>query len=78
MGFVKGLAKAAAGAAAGVTVVTALPLFGAVGAITAVGLIVGSVVGAAAGLADEVLEAKKDSTLGESRQPVVKRRNNSK
>jgi hypothetical protein len=60
MGFVRGLVKVAAGAAAGVTVVTALPIFGAVGAITAAGLVVGSVLGAAAGVADEVLEARKD------------------
>ena len=59
MSFVRGLVKAAAGAGAGVAVVTALPVFGAVGAITAAGLVVGSVLGAAAGVADEVLETKK-------------------
>jgi hypothetical protein len=54
MGWVRGLAKAAAGAGAGVALVTALPVFGAVGTITAVGLVVGSLVGAAAGALDEV------------------------
>ncbi len=77
MGFVKGLVKAAAGAGAGVAVVTALPLFGAVGAITAVGLVVGSVLGAAAAVADEVVEARKDSSRGEGTQPVAKRRSKS-
>lgn len=78
MGFVKGLAKAAAGAVTGVTVVTALPLFGAVGAITAGGLIVGSLLGAVAGVADEVLETKKDGAPAKRTQRVVKRRNKPK
>jgi hypothetical protein len=34
-------------------------VFGAVGAITAVGMAVGSIVGAAAGIADEVWDQKK-------------------
>jgi hypothetical protein len=59
MGFVSGLLKVTVGAAAGVAAVTALPLFGAVGTITAVGIAVGAVVGAAAGVADEVIESKK-------------------
>lgn len=62
MGFVRGLVKLAAGAGAGVAVVTALPVFGAVGAVTAAGLVVGSLLGAAAGAADEVFESRKDGT----------------
>jgi hypothetical protein len=42
MGFVTGLFKVVAGAAAGVAAVTALPVFGALGAITATGVAVGS------------------------------------
>ena len=62
MGMVRGLAKVAAGAGAGVAVITALPVFGAVGAITATGLVVGSLIGAAAGLADEIIEAKRTTS----------------
>jgi hypothetical protein len=60
MSFISGLGKVAAGAAAGVLAVTALPFFGAVGAITATGMAVGSLVGAAAGVADELLGEPKD------------------
>jgi hypothetical protein len=59
MGFISGLLKITKGAAIGVAAVTALPIFGAVGTITAVGIAVGAVVGAAAGIADEVMENKK-------------------
>ena len=58
MEFVSGLIKVATGATAGVAVVTALPIFGAAGAITATGIAVGSTLGAAAGIADEI--KKKD------------------
>jgi len=54
MGFISGLLKVTAGAAAGIAAVTALPIFGAVGAITSTGIVVGSLVGGAAGAADEV------------------------
>ena len=77
MSFVRGLVKVAAGAGAGVAVVTALPIFGAVGAITATGLVVGSVLGAAAGVADEVFESKRDNVRGGNSQRAVKRRNSS-
>jgi hypothetical protein len=60
MSFIGGLGKVAAGAAAGVLAVTALPVFGAVGAITATGMAVGSLVGAAAGVADELLGEPKE------------------
>ena len=59
MTFVSCLIKVAKGAAVGVTAVTALPIFGAVGTITAAGIIVGAAVGAVAGVADEVIETKK-------------------
>lgn len=59
MGFVSGLLRVATGAAAGVAAVTALPIFGAAGAITAAGIAVGTAVGAAAGIADEIMESKK-------------------
>ena len=59
MGFVSGLLKVAAGAVAGVAAITALPIFGAVGTITATGIAVGSVLGGAAGAADEVLSEEE-------------------
>lgn len=52
MSLVHGLVRAAKGAAAGVALITALPIFGAVGTITAVGVVVGSLAGAAAGVVD--------------------------
>ena len=61
MGFVSGLLKIAAGAGAGIVAVTALPVFGAVGAITATGIVVGSVVGAVAGAADEIKDNMKSN-----------------
>jgi hypothetical protein len=59
MSYTDGLVKMAAGAGAGVLAITALPVFGAVGAITATGLVVGSLVGAAAGVADELASKRK-------------------
>ncbi len=56
MGFLSAIGKAIVGAGTGVLLVTALPVFGAVGAITAAGVAVGSVVGAAAGAADGLKE----------------------
>ncbi len=60
MSFVSGLMKVVKGATVGVAAVTALPIFGAVGTITAAGIAVGATVGAIAGIADELLESKKD------------------
>lgn len=74
MSSVRGLVKVAAGAGAGVAVVTALPIFGAVGAITATGLVVGSLLGAAAGVADEVAENKKEKTGSGKSRAAAKRR----
>lgn len=59
MSFLNVMVKATIGAAAGVALVTALPVFGAVGAITATGLAVGSSGGAAAGAADAINEDKE-------------------
>lgn len=59
MSFISGLIKAAKGAAVGVAAVTALPIFGAVGTITAAGIVVGAAVGTIAGIADEMIESKK-------------------
>jgi len=59
MGMVKTLKTMAESAAVGVALLTALPVFGAVGAITATGVVVGSVLGAAAGLWD----AKRQKSL---------------
>jgi len=56
MSLVSGLFKVAKGAAVGVAAVTALPIFGAVGSITALGIVIGATVGAVAGVADEVIE----------------------
>ena len=58
MGIVTALGRMAVGAAAGVALVTALPLFGAVGTVTALGLTVGSLIGAAGGVVDEVRSNK--------------------
>lgn len=68
MSFVSGLIKVAKGAAIGVAAVTALPIFGAVGTITAAGLIVGAAVGAVAGVADEVIESKRARSKSVSRR----------
>lgn len=51
IGFLK---KVVAGAVTGVAVVTALPIMGTVGTITATGLVVSSVAGAALGAVDAV------------------------
>ena len=59
MGMVSGLTKVAKGAVVGVAAITALPVFGAVGAITATGVAVGAIIGAVAGIADEVIDEKK-------------------
>jgi len=77
MSFVRGLIKVATGAGAGIAVVTALPVFGAIGAITATGLVIGSILGAAAGVADTVLEAKHDNANRTGVQRKVKRRDRS-
>lgn len=54
MSFIETLEDMVKGAAVGVAAVTALPIFGAIGAITATGVVVGSTVGAAAALADKL------------------------
>lgn len=58
MTFISGLLRVAAGAAAGVAAVTALPIFGVAGTITAAGVAVGSLVGGIAGAADEINSEK--------------------
>ncbi len=62
MSLVSGLFKVAKGAAVGVAAVTALPIFGAVGSITALGIVIGATVGAVAGVADEVIENKNSES----------------
>jgi hypothetical protein len=52
MSFIDTLKGIAQGATVGVIAVTALPLFGAVGTITAVGTVVGATVGGIAGAID--------------------------
>jgi hypothetical protein len=54
MSFLGALQKIVIGAPLGVLAVVALPVFGAVGTITAVGIAVGSVLGAAGGVMDEL------------------------
>jgi len=54
MSFLNALQKIVIGVPLGVLVVTALPVFGAVGTITAAGVAVGSALGAAAGVIDEI------------------------
>jgi hypothetical protein len=56
MSLVSIMFKAAKGAAAGVALLTVLPVFGAVGTITAAGLAVGSILGAIAGVFDGMRE----------------------
>ncbi len=73
MSFVRGLIKVATGAGAGIAVVTALPVFGAIGAITATGLVIGSILGAAAGAADAVIETRHDNANRAVNQSKVKR-----
>ena len=46
------------GASAGVALLTALPLFGAVGTITAAGAVVGSLVGGMAGVLDTMRDRR--------------------
>lgn len=58
MKLVATLWNVAKGAAAGVAVLTALPVFGAVGTLTATGLAVGSVLGGMAGAYDALREPK--------------------
>jgi len=64
MGFISGLGKVVAGTAVGIAAVTVLPLatvgLGAAGAITAAGMTVGTLIGAAAGVVDEINETKKN------------------
>lgn len=53
MTFVGILKRVAVGAPVGIVALTALPIFGVVGTISAAGIAVGSLLGAAAGVADE-------------------------
>ncbi len=48
------LKNVALGASAGVAVLTALPVFGAVGTLTTAGVLVGSLLGGVAGVVDTV------------------------
>jgi hypothetical protein len=54
MSFLGALQKIVIGAPLGVLAVVALPVFGAVGTITAAGIAVGSVLGATGGVIDEL------------------------
>jgi hypothetical protein len=54
MNIVSLLKNVALGASAGVAVLTALPLFGAVGTLTTAGAVVGSLIGGMAGALDSV------------------------
>ena len=53
------LKNVALGASAGVALLTALPIFGAVGTITAAGAVVGSLVGGMAGVLDTLREPSR-------------------
>lgn len=69
--FVQLLKNVGAGAAAGVAVVTVLPLaavgMGAAGAITTLGLVVGTGLGITAAVADTVMEKPKKAAGGQAR-----------
>ena len=54
MSFLDTLESVVKGVALGIATVTALPVFGAAGTITAMGVAVGSTVGAVAAVADEL------------------------
>jgi len=56
--YVQMLKDVATGAAAGVVAITALPLFGAAGTITAAGATVGAIVGGCCALADNLVKKK--------------------
>lgn len=56
MSLVDIIVKATVGAVSGVALITALPLFGAVGTITTAGAIVGAAGGAIAGSVDAIKE----------------------
>lgn len=58
MTFLGALKNIVIGVPLGVAVITALPIFGAVGAITATGIAVGSALGAACGVADHVNKSR--------------------
>lgn len=53
MTFIRILKKFVVGAPVGIVALTALPIFGAVGTISAAGVAADSLLGAAAGIADE-------------------------
>lgn len=54
MSLVETLKSMAHGVPYGIALITVLPVFGPVGVITAAGVAVGSTIGAAAGLADQI------------------------
>ncbi len=54
MGILSVLTKIVVGVPLGIAAVTALPIFGAVGAITATGIAVGAAVGAVGAVVDEL------------------------
>ena len=54
MSYASGLLKATGAVAAGVAFITVLPIFGAAGAVTSVGVAVGSVIGVVAVVLDEM------------------------
>ena len=56
MSFLGALQKIVIGAPLGVLAVVALPVFGAVGTLTAAGIAVGSVIGAVGGVIDELID----------------------
>lgn len=58
MKFVDLFKNMALGATAGVALFTVLPIFGAVGTLTAAGQVVGSLAGGAAGLLDTLRRAR--------------------
>ena len=60
MGIIRGLGKVVIGIGAATAVVAALPILGPVGAVSAAGAAVAASVGAAAGVADEIIETKKE------------------
>lgn len=71
MGFWRTTVKIVVGAAAGVGTVMALPIFGAVGTVTAIGAAVGAGIGAAAGAVSAVDNKKSDRSTTTPGPPTV-------
>jgi len=60
MGFIRGLGKVVIGIGAATAIIEALPILGPIGAVSAAGAAIAAIAGTAAGIADEIVENKKE------------------